>query len=332
MKLEGHVNKEKYKAFCNDVFIPIFSKPWWMDAICGENNWDVWLYDKDGEVFAAAPYYMEKRGSYNYVTKAPLTQNNGLILKYPKGQKLPARYEFEEKIINEFADFLEGMDLDVYEQQFHHTFNNWAPFFWRSFTEITRYTFVIEDTSNLETVFEGFSANCRKNIRKAQKTVMIKEDLAPDEFYNLHETIFLRQGLKCPFSRELWSRLYEACKKNNCGKIIYAQDSNGNIHSLMFIVWDEDALYPLLGGYMEEYASSQSYSYLTYDSIRRASEAGLKYDFEGSVIKRINHSFRNFGGIEKPYFRIRKVFNPEIVRKEAEDYIQRLESEKQKND
>ncbi len=36
-------NKEKYQAFCEHTYVPIYSKPWWMDAVCGPENWDVWL-------------------------------------------------------------------------------------------------------------------------------------------------------------------------------------------------------------------------------------------------------------------------------------------------
>ena len=78
--------KNRYDLFCKKNYIPIFSKPWWMDAICGEENWNVWIYEKSGTIQAAMPYYMQKRGDYNYITKAPLTQNNGLIISYPEGQ------------------------------------------------------------------------------------------------------------------------------------------------------------------------------------------------------------------------------------------------------
>ena len=72
-------NKEKYFKFCEQNYIPIFSKPWWMDAVCGSKNWDVWLYEKGTDILAAMPYYLEQRGKYHYITKALLTQNNGII-------------------------------------------------------------------------------------------------------------------------------------------------------------------------------------------------------------------------------------------------------------
>lgn len=92
----------------------------------------------------------------------------------------------------------------------------------------------------------------------------------------------------------------------------------------MFVVWDEKALYPLLGGSVPEYSNLQTYTALTHKSIELASQKGLSYDFEGSVIKRINHAFREFGGEPKEYFRIRKVFNPNIIRVETEQKIEQL--------
>ena len=77
---------------------------------------------------------------------------------------------------------------------------------------------------------------------------------------------------------------------------------------------------------MPEYYSSQSYVALTYHSIEIASKMGLIYDFEGSMIQRIAKSFREYGAIPVPYYRIRKVFNPDIVRQEAEDYIKLIAS------
>ena len=34
-------NKEKYLNFVETVYAPIYSQPWWLDAICLPENWDV---------------------------------------------------------------------------------------------------------------------------------------------------------------------------------------------------------------------------------------------------------------------------------------------------
>ena len=321
-------NKEEYAAFCGETYVPIYSKPWWMDVVCGPESWDVWLYRSGGNILAAMPYYMTRRGEYRYITKAPLTQCNGLIFREEAGRKAVARAELEEKIINAACHFIDSLGVDVYEQQFHYSFQNWQPFFWNNCTNVLRYTYVIQDTGNLTSVVNGFTSNCRKNIRKGQRLTQVSTDISASDFYTQHEKVFARQGLRCPFSRELWTRLYQACHKNQAGQMFCAKDSDGNIHSLLFLVWDERSVYHLLGGYMPEFSSSQSYSALTYHGICAAHEKGLAYDFEGSMIRQIAAAFRQFGGVPMPYYRIRKVFNPEIVRREAREYIERIQREK----
>lgn len=81
-----------------------------------------------------------------------------------------------------------------------------------------------------------------------------------------------------------------------------------------------------MGGTIPEYSKLDAYSALTWDEIELAHKLGIKYDFEGSVIKRISKSFREYGAEPMPYFRIRKVFNPDIIREEAEYSIGRLKS------
>ncbi len=324
-------NKEKYLNLEKNIYIPIFSKSWWLDATCGPDNWDVWVYEKGDEVWAAMPYYIEYRNNYKYITKPKLTQNNGLIINYPEGQKLSTKQDYEERIINAAMDYIDSIDLDVYEQQYHYYFENWLPFYWRNCTSTVRYTYVIEETQDMEKVFNYFSPNCRKNIRKGEKTSELSYDLSYDKFYYEHEKIFKKQNLECPFTFEFWEKLYIDSQINNSGRIICSKDENENITSLMFIVWDERALYPLLGGVIPEYSNTQSYSFLTYESIKLASDKNLMYDFEGSVIKRINHSFRDFGGTPKKYYRIRKVYNEDIIIKEAKEYIKRIKKEKMIN-
>ena len=321
-------NKKKYNMFCERTYVPIYSKPFWMDVVCGKSNWDVWLYECSGEVFAAMPYYLKTKGKYKSITKAPLSQNNGIIFRYPQGAKSIKIQKFEEEVIEQANEFIVKLELDVYEQQYQYTFTNWLPFFWKHYTAIPRYTYVIEQTEDVEKVFENISSKYRKNIRKGSRNGIAKEGLEPEIFYQEHNKIFEKQGLSCPFSYPLWQELYNKCMENNCGKILYSDDVNGNITSVLFIVWDEVAVYNLLGGGIPGFQNLETYDMLIWEAIKFASRKGLKYDFEGSVIKRISKSYREFGGVPKQYFRIRKIFNPEIIRDEAEQRIKEIKNEK----
>lgn len=300
-------NKERYNLFCKkEKDIPIFSQPWWMDIVCGENNWDVYLYGKENDILASCAYYLKK--DENKITKALLTQNNGLLIKYPVNQKITSKLDFEEKIVNDFCEYLKGLNIKKYEQQYHYNFINWLPFFWQEYKELTRYTYVIENTSDLKKVKDNYSSNARKNINKAKKNLKVRETEDIKLFYKVNKMTFDRQNKEIPYTYELFKNLYLACKKRGCCKLLMAIDGDERVHSVAMIVWDEDSVYYLLNGTDPEVKKYQGNALLIDKSIEIASELGKKFDFEGSVIKGIEQSFRQYGGIPKPYFRIYKEF------------------------
>lgn len=309
--------KEKYHDFCKKTYVPIYSKPWWMDIVCGSENWDVWLYEKGSEILAAMPYYMVNREEYKYITKAPLTQNNGIIFEENKNRKLCSQAEFEEKVIISACEFIKELKIDVYEQQYMYTFKNWLPFFWNGYKEITRYTYVIENTANMNVVWNNISSNYRNKIRKGEKHCHIEIGMDDEEFYIEHEKVFTKQNLRCPFSKELWLKLSQKCRLHGSGITMCARNEEGKVQSLLFLVWDERSMYQILGGNIPEYQKFDTYAYLIWKGIEFAADKNLVYDFEGSVISKISKSFREFGGEPKPYFRIRKVFNSELIQAEA---------------
>lgn len=318
-------NKEKYDDLCKLVYVPIYSKPWWLDAVCSPKNWDVWICEESGTILAAMPYYFENRNGRKYITKAPLSQNNGIIFNYPVNAKPIARAVFEEKVIDRACEFIDSMELDVYEQQYQPSFTNWLPFFWNDYTEATRYTYVIADTSDLDGVWKRVSSKRRSVVRKGQRVSCYSEDISMGNFYKEHEKIYTKQGLECPFSYELWERLAGTVLEHNAGKISCRVTKDGNVAAVSFVVWDGKSLYKIMGGAIPEYSKLDAYSALTWDEIELAHDLGLKYDFEGSVIKRISKSFREYGAEPIPYFRIRKVFNPDIIIEEVENTICRMQ-------
>lgn len=305
--------KGLYGKWCETTYVPIYSKPWWLDAVCGEQNWDVWLYERNGQIYAAMPYYLEQRGEYHYITKAPLTQNNGIIFKrFEDEQKSATWCAQNEKIIEKACDFIESLGLDVYEQQYHWNNFDWICFSWRGFSLIPRVTFVIEDTSDYANVNMNYTSGRRRKINKGRKNIY--KIIEPDKeiFYKEHCKIFEKQGMECPFSFELWDRLYTAAKYEKACRVLAAQNESGQILSLAFFIMDEQSVYFLLGGNMPSFSALETYSVLMDEGIRFACTKGLRFDFEGSMMKKVNHTYREFGGVPKTYYRIRKIFNEKI--------------------
>ena len=139
----------------------------------------------------------------------------------------------------------------------------YLPFFWNGYSAISRYTYVIDKNISKDDAWRNMSTNYRKNCKKGKKNGIVKFDMNEDDFFSYHERVFNRQGLECPFSRELWKRLYRACCiERNCGRILCSVSECGEVQSLLFLVWDKESMYHLLSGNMPGCQSLETYSAL----------------------------------------------------------------------
>jgi len=300
---------EKYRIFSEDErTIPIFSKGWWLDAV-SPGEWDVFLIEENGQIIAGLPYYLvTNRGGYREIKKAPLTQNNGVWIRYPEDQKYEKKIRYEMKLMESFIEKIEAMNLAKYQQYFHYSVTNWLPFYWNGYSQTTRYTYVISDTSDMDEIYESLNSNVRKQLRKAEKLVEVKADLGIEQFFELNQLTFERQNMDIPYSFDVVARMDAACKERDARKILYCEDEAGNIHSAAYFIWDEQSVYYLMSGSHPDFRHSQSLTLLLYEGIKLASRMGKKFDFEGSMKKNIEQHFRQFGAIQIPYFNIYKVF------------------------
>src|SRR3989338_196840 len=178
-------NKDKYRSLCqNEPTIPIFSRDWWLDTVCSHGIWDVSIVEKNGEIVASLPYYSKKIYGKSAITMPPLTQTMGPWIKYPPGQKLATKISYEKDILKELISKLPR--FDYFEQNFHHSVTNWLPFFWNKFNQTTRYTYIIRDLSNADRLFSDLRENIRRNIRKAEKELTVKQGDDVEKFYQLN--------------------------------------------------------------------------------------------------------------------------------------------------
>lgn len=298
--------KEKYIVFCGrEKEIPVFSQAWWLDAVCGEENWDVILIEKGEEIVASFPYCItrEKFGLI-YIGMPVLTQKLGPYIRYPKGQKSASRLSYEKEIMQEIIMRLPCYDF--FSVNFDYKYTNWLPFYWKGFHQTTRYTYVIDDISDTEAVFNNFEHSKRKNIKKANKEVEVLYDLSAADFYNNHKMTLQKQGEVISYSYDIFKRLYDGAYKNDQGRVIYCKDADGNIHAALFVVWDAYSAYDLISTIDPAFRNSGAATLLVFEMIKYlAGKVGV-FDFEGSMIEGVEESFRKFGTIQKPYFCISK--------------------------
>ena len=299
-------NIEKYRKFCKEEEgIPLYSKDWWLDAVCSEGVWGVAIVEIDNQIVASMPFYIKKRVFFTAITLPKLTQTMGPYIKYPQNQTLCKRLEYEKKIIDELIEQLPK--VDIFNQSFHHSITNWLPFYWKCYTQSTGYTYIIEDLSNMDEVFNNFTSSTRKDIRKAKKNgieIIDSEDI--EAFYKIIELTFKKKKLKARESLEFIRELYLKAKENNAVIMKFAIKDN-IIYSASLYFYDNKTLYAVIGGSNREVKLLGSPQLLDLEVMKFASENGLSFDFEGSMLEGVEYRNRSFGAEQKPYFNITKI-------------------------
>ncbi|SMO36329.1 methicillin resistance protein [Solitalea koreensis] len=309
IKLNGDARiataKEKYRKLCNqESSIPLYSKDWWLDAVCGESNWDVLLIESDRKIIAAWPIYIKQKWGLKAITQPPMTPNLGIWIKYPDGQNFGNKLTHEIEICNELISMLPK--YHHFSIAFNYELKNWTPFYWHGYKQTTRYSYVIDDITDPQKVLRNFPKETRSRIRKAENNVQVKFDLSAEEYYNYHNSILKKIGKKINYSFELFKRVHDAALAHNCGKITYAVDQNNIIHCASFMVWDSSCAYAIHGAYDREYNSSGASSLLYFEEIKYASLFANKYDLGWTMNKTLGYAKRRLGTTQVPFHHISK--------------------------
>jgi lipid II:glycine glycyltransferase (peptidoglycan interpeptide bridge formation enzyme) len=280
----------------------IFEKSWWLDAVA-PNSWNAIEIEKNDEIVARLPYVVKKRMGLTLLTMPRLTQTLGPWLqdstaKYSK--QLSHQKDLYGALIEKLPHY------DYFCMKFHYSMTNWLPFYWHGFNQTTYYSYVLENIDDLDMVWNGFQENIRREIRKAQKQVVVRKDLDVNKFLDINLLTFQRQGKNLPYSPDLIQHLDAACDRNQARQMFFAEDAQGRIHAAIYIIWDEKSAYYLMGGGDPELRTSGATSLLMWEAIKFASTVTNKFDFEGSIIEPIERFVRAFGGRQIPYFQVSK--------------------------
>ncbi|KAA3649506.1 MAG: GNAT family N-acetyltransferase [Bacteroidetes bacterium] len=294
--------KELFQKFSleNEAVIPFsLHFNWWNEVV--QNNWDVAVVSNDNQVFAVWPYFIRKKGIWNLITQPHFTPYSGIYIRYPEGQKVDTKIAFEKKLIEELITQLP--DFSEWKQNFHLEFKNSLPLIWNGFEDQKRFTYILPLTESIESIFLNFRDNIKKQIRKAEKFLIINEAEDSKKLKQAFESSFEAQNLNSPIDDSMiFQRIYEYIKKHQLGKVWNVMDQEGNLHAAMCLVWDQHQAYYLIGGAMKEFKNSGAMSLLMWHAIQNAkTKQKNKFNFEGSSIEAIEKYLRGFGGELTPF-------------------------------
>lgn len=296
------MSKSDYKEFCSkNSSIPIFSQPWYLDCICGEDKWDVIIIKDNGIIVLTMPYFVKKKK----ILMPDPCQFMGPLFHYPKDINNSQKVGYEIKWLIQAIEQLPK--FKSYYQKFHYSITNWLPFYWIGYKQSTRYTYRIENKISLEEIYKNFKPSLKRNINKAKKIIKLEKSESIEIFYHLFEMTFTRQNQKTPISYNKFKEFNAICKKNNSSLILLAKDDLNNYHSGIYLLIDKKNIYYMFGGSNPEFRNSQSLSLLMWNAIQLGISQNKSFDFEGSMIQPIENFFRSFGANQVPYFELIKL-------------------------
>lgn len=300
--------KTKYRSWCKSMpDLPLFDQDWWLDAVCGgDDRWDVVVVERDGEIAAAMPYYARKKKMFTVMEMPQLTLTMGVSIKYREGLSYADRLAYERDIYKELIGRMPH--ADYFKQQFHWSNTNWSSFYWSGYRQTPRITYMLEDISDPEAVYAGFTASVREDIRRAEEsgmTVAESDDL--DRFQEHNAKMFDPPNFTMPYSYDALKRLDESCKRRGCRKILFAVDAAGEVRCAMYLVWDASCAYYLLGGNDPKADDGGAHALLVWHAIRLMSPLRKRFDFQGGMHEPIERIYRSFGAVQKPYYQVSKM-------------------------
>ena len=298
----------------------IFQQPWWLDAVA-PGAWSAVEIRRGGELKARLPYVVDRRMGLTLLRQPLLTPFLGPWIRPSEG-KYATQLAHQKELYTELIEQLPAHDY--FSQHFHYSVENWLPFYWKGFQQTTRYTYVIDNLTDLDYIWLEFQENIRREIRKASKRLRVHSEYGIDKFLEVNELTFSRQGLPLPYSRAFVRRLDDACSARSARKIFFAEDDGGRVHAAAYIVWDERSAYYLMGGGDPELRTSGATSLVLWEAIKFSHQVSRRFDFEGSMIEPVERFFRAFGARQVPYFSVSRCSRRMRVLMSARDMMKAL--------
>ena len=274
----------------------IFEQPWWLDIVA-PNSWkEYFVHDSKGNVLARQAVVVNK----NKILMPSLTQTMGIWMADDIVNDYGAQKRAIQGLLEQMSEY-KNVNICLAPE------NNYIlPYRWDGYIMEPRFTYRINDLSNLDELYTGFNKTAKKNIKSATKKVTISTELDFSELWEMLNKTFESQNRKNPMHRDLVRDIVLKCEEQKHGRYVCAKDPDGNVHSCAYFVYDEKVCYYLLGATDSEYRSSGAQSLVIWEGIKFAAEHSKRFDFEGSMIEGIENFFRQFNNQCCTYYEVRK--------------------------
>lgn len=298
------MNKGEYKKICEThAGLPLFLQHWWLDEVCAD--WDVAIVHNGDNVAGVWPYQTEKKAGITILRNPVLTPYLGPHIFYPSDLKASKRDNFEHETIK--ALFGKLPVAKVWSVALQPGIKQIGLFKEKEFDLQTKQTFIIDLSAGEETVFSNLNEDHRRNIRKAEKEMIITADAsAIVQLYEFQKATLDSKQVGMFYSLRQMQSLLKACEQRQATALWVAKKEN-EVQAIVWQVWDAHTAYYFMGSKNPQANNKKALTALLWHAIKHSLQLGKKaFDFEGSMDPGVEQFFRNFGGSRELYLVLKK--------------------------
>jgi hypothetical protein len=286
-----HANSQTSSTSISYFTNSLFEEPWWLDAVA-PGTWRALEIRRGSEIAGRLVVEVRSQFAVRVVRNPPLTQSVGPWLQSFDG-KQTTRLRHENELMAELIRMLPPSD--VLELTLAPQFTNPHPFHWASFEQTVACTYQLTDVPDRDAFWAQLSDGARRQVRKAQKLVVVRDELSADDLYDVAMQTWLRQNRRPPYDRALLSRICKAAAERDGLLVLGAYGADGQAHAAICVVYDSRSAHYIVGGGSGELRASGAHSLLMWEAINRLAGRAKVFDFMGSMSASIEHFFRGFG-------------------------------------
>jgi hypothetical protein len=211
-----------------------------------------------------------------------------------------------KKVMQVISDYLPQQKSSIISLNFPENYVDFQPFIWNKYKVITNYTYQLDLNKTKQSLFQEMSPERRKNILKAEKDGITVKEVIPNQ-----EVWRLIKGTYDKLNKEVNFKVIKALlnnsdvEKNSICHVAYNK-SNKAI-ACNFCLYDTEKVLYMFGGFSPQSKHEGAGALAMWSSIKLAKEKKINiFDFEGSMIPKVENYFRGFGGSLVPYFQVNK--------------------------
>lgn len=278
-----------------------------METVCAGKSWDVALAYQGDTLTGVLPYLCNRRLGMTYILQPQLTQFSGPLFFYPQDCNESQRLDFEKQTLDSLLDQLEAVKPAYVLMHCSPAVTNWLPFYWRGYSQTTRYTYRLDDISDPQRLFDAFDPEKRqRKIRRYADSTTVRFDMSPADFATLHQKYWTAKGKKDLLDTAFIEHVCRTAIERGNGVIASLYDEQGRLLVARFVAYDSRCAYALLSACDLQLHRSGHNETLIWRLLQYLSDKTQAFDFEGSMDSGIEYFYRSFGARQTPFFAITK--------------------------